>query len=256
MEGERWLPICVTACNSKTQETGFPFAPGLMKEILSCSLQGCNTIHQVAHPHLLTGSVAQLNQMTAFLAHPLSSHSIKAFAFQKPFTKNTYSLLPSTFATEDINQRQLFHSDLMLQGSGSPARTANRMAPRTSHPADCQALSSHPAGSSAPPVSASHLLLLPNAENCSAAISLEHQLFPWRGFFFRSKSFFFRSKSVTVERAGNGPQPIPMCRQDKKMSQDHPKEKRIKLDTLLFSVCLTNVFLGGDGDLLDWQPEV
>lgn len=98
--------------------------------------------------------------------------------------KNTYSLLPSTFATEDINQRQLFHSDLTLQGSSSPARTANQMAPRTSHPADCQALSSHPAGSSAPPVSASHLLLLPNAENCSAAISLEHQLFPWRGFFF------------------------------------------------------------------------
>lgn len=81
------------------------------------------------------------------------------------------------------NQSQLLHSDLMLQSSISPARTANQMALRTSHPADCQALSSHPAGSSPPPVSASHLLLLPNAEN-SAATSFEQQPSPWRGFFF------------------------------------------------------------------------
>lgn len=71
-------------------------------------------------------------------------------------------------------------------GLQQPSQDSYQVTSRTCHPADCQALSSHPARPSAPPASASPLLLLPRAEscNCSADISLDQQLFPWSGFFF------------------------------------------------------------------------
>lgn len=75
----------------------------------------------------------------------------------------------------------------MLQGSGSSARTANQAASGTSHPADYQALSSHPAGSSAPPVS-------PRPPRCCWHMQrtvTAWLVFPWSNRYFLGGVSFF-----------------------------------------------------------------